>query len=810
MLFCATGAITLSQNPTYQQKLYYTCKAWGFVKYYHSRVSTCQVNWDSVLVSRLPVIKNAASGNDFNNALASMLSAAGPMAITTTPSPDTLPPELKRNLNFGWINDPVFRNDIKLLLDTIKNNFRPHDVCWVSSGAGTGSYLSFPYDDPAIDSNAYTNYPFEFSRVLLLYKYWNIINYFNPYNYVQDVSWDSTLYLNIPAVIGDTDYEAFYKTIKKMASGLNDAHVEGLTYNSTCPFLCIYRPKIILRYTQNKYVVAKSGYDTLSRGDIILSVDGRSPLQWEDSLRLYTSAGNPAVFRRFVCSYMLRGDSGSLAQIEYKDSLGVIRSFSCSRNYPYGTWFSDYTPSDSLATVKWVKWNCNVGYVNMGKLMTSDVYDMYNELKNTTAIIFDIRNYPNGTVIPIANSMYPDYTCFARFTLPVITYPGTCSWYVDFLGWNGNPDYYTGKVIILCNQESQSQAEFTCMALRAMPNSVVVGSQTAGTDGNITKFKLSQDIQTGFTNLGVFYPNGDSTERIGIVPDSLVYITPEGTRYGRDEVLEKALQVSGCLVPFLSITPSVREVTTPAGTTTFAVNSNTNWSAVSDGAWCLVSPGGSGIGIIAVTYEENTSVDLRVCNIMVTAAGGISQTVTIRQTGVLPALAVSPINQYVTASEGSTFFEVTSNTNWLAVSDVAWCAVTLAGSGNGTILADYTQNTSDQPRVANIEITVASLPGQKVTITQARSNIGMEESPGNDAVIYPNPAKDIIMIIPGKADHGNMVITIQDLTGKVLLNKQCKGEKEYRIDLSWAPQGLYNIIINTNTNSLVHKLVIIK
>jgi len=80
-----------------------------------------------------------------------------------------------------------------------------------------------------------------------------------------------------------------------------------------------------------------------------------------------------------------------------------------------------------------------------------------------------------------------------------------------------------------------------------MPNTVIVGSQTAGADGNITGFKFSQNIQTGFTSLGTFYPDGTETQRIGIVPDSFVYITAEGIRHGRDEVLEKALEIAGCV-----------------------------------------------------------------------------------------------------------------------------------------------------------------------------------------------------------------------------------------------------------------------
>src|SRR4051812_28356500 len=112
-----------AQNPTYQQKLFYTCKVWGFVKYFHSGVSTCTVNWDSILVSRLPKIKSAVTNSDFNNELDTLLLAAGMMTIASGILPDTIQPELKRNRNFNWITDAIFRSDVRVILDTIKNNF---------------------------------------------------------------------------------------------------------------------------------------------------------------------------------------------------------------------------------------------------------------------------------------------------------------------------------------------------------------------------------------------------------------------------------------------------------------------------------------------------------------------------------------------------------------------------------------------------------------------------------------------------------------------------------------------------------------
>ena len=713
--------VSLTNGPTYQQKLYYSCKVWGFVKYYHSRVSICQVDWDSVLIASFPDIKSAVTTDEFNDALASMLAAAGPMEIATTPSPDTLPLELKRNLNFEWTSDPFFRQDVKEFLDTIKNNFRPHATCWVQNW-GPHGWLWFPYDDPMIDSNAYINYPDEFTRLLILFKYWNIINYFNPYNYVLDLPWDSTLLINVLPMAEASDYITYYNAIKNIVANVSDAHAEGLTWSSAYSQYGYYCPKLILRYTQDSYIVVKSNYGEIALGDIIVSIDGLSTNQLEDSLRPYISAGNPSVFRRFMCRYLLRGTSGSQVQIEFYDSLGISHSLSVGRNYyMYDTWFNDYYPNDTLGSVKFRKWECNVGYVNMGKLMTSDVDSMYYNLINTSAIIFDIRNYPNGTAWDLADYLYPSTMQFSKLTFPDTWYPGTYSWSYQYAGYNGNPFSYSGKVIILCNQETQSHAEYSCMILRAMPNSVVIGSQTAGADGNISYFKLSSEFQSGFTSLGVYYPNGDSTQRIGIVPDSVVYITPEGIRQGRDEVLEKALQVAGCLVPMLSVTPTIQQVTAPAGITGFTVTSNTNWSAVSD---------------------------------------------------------------------------------------ADWCTVTISGSGNGTIVAEYTENLFYQSRTANITVTVADLPEQTVSVVQAKSTIGLEDLTEIAFQIYPNPSTGICRIIPSKTMNGMPEITVQDLYGRVIFSKQYREATEYEINLSFAPQSNYFIVIKSGDTIMVQKLII--
>lgn len=77
----------------------------------------------------------------------------------------------------------------------------------------------------------------------------------------------------------------------------------------------------------------------------------------------------------------------------------------------------------------------------------------------------------------------------------------------------------------------------------AVKGSVIVGSTTAGADGNVSSIVLPGGLQTMISGVGVYYPDGTETQRIGIVPDIIVKPTIEGIKIGKDEVLEKAIEL---------------------------------------------------------------------------------------------------------------------------------------------------------------------------------------------------------------------------------------------------------------------------
>jgi hypothetical protein len=163
--------------------------------------------------------------------------------------------------------------------------------------------------------------------------------------------------------------------------------------------------------------------------------------------------------------------------------------------------------------------------------------------KNTRGLIIDIRNYPSEFVVFALGSLLVNQpTPFARFTIGDLDNPGAFLWRVGPLSLTPQQPRYAGKIVVLVDEVSLSQAEYTTMAFRAAPQTVVVGSTTAGADGNVSQLMLPGGLRTAISGIGVFYPDKRPTQRIGIVPDVEVRPTIAGIRAGRDEVLEEGLR----------------------------------------------------------------------------------------------------------------------------------------------------------------------------------------------------------------------------------------------------------------------------
>ena len=270
-------------------------------------------------------------------------------------------------------------------------------------------------------------------------------------------------------------------------------------------------------------------------GDIITHIDGKPVSFWTDSLAPYYAASNHPVKLRQLSPHICGGNEPSVSISFISD--GIPKEATIARynidelGYVYQT--------DSIC---YKDLGDSIGYVSMDDITEAWVKRIADTLHSTKGLILDLREYPNETInykfyAILANKSRP----FFKATEANMNNPGQFTFSKPVYTGKGK-QAYPGKIAILINEESQSHAEFCTMMYRTLPNSIVIGNTTAGADGNVVGIQLPGGVCSYFSGIGIYYPDGTETQRVGIIPDIYVWPTVQGIRDGRDEILEKALE----------------------------------------------------------------------------------------------------------------------------------------------------------------------------------------------------------------------------------------------------------------------------
>ncbi|MBO0952497.1 S41 family peptidase [Fibrella forsythiae] len=547
ILLCLTAATSLAQPVTETQKLTSLCKVWGFLKYYHPSVASGKQDWDQRLIQLLPVVQQARDKQQLNAIYTRLIDSLGTVRRCKTCQQSATSPTLGRhNLDLSFLTDSLlFTEDVQRRLTYLKDNRHQGSNYYVQQPNEIGNTV---YDNEKLYADM--PIPDESYRLLALFRYWNIIHYFFPYKYAIDGSWDEVIRTMIPVFQQAKSPETYQKALFQLVASIKDSHGFLTSTDKSrclrCDLGTLWLP-LELKLIDDKAVITRIYNDslinsgTLPIGTVISAIDGQSIRSHVDRIRPYVSASSEADMLRDVRG--LIGVSSEKQATLTIDRQGQNETVLTSR-YPYHSFRS--TASQSInARYPVSKWlTDSIGYVNLGHLTSRQVDSVLVPLITAKALIFDLRNYPQGTFWLIGRYLTHNWVPFARFTGPDMRFPGTfkgisSAWLPRF-----KRSLYTGKVIVLIDEETQSHAEYTAMAFRTVPNVVLVGSATAGADGNISWVPLPGGYRTAFSGIGVFYPDGRETQRVGIVPDVLVQPTIDGIRAGRDEVLERAIEVS--------------------------------------------------------------------------------------------------------------------------------------------------------------------------------------------------------------------------------------------------------------------------
>ncbi len=531
------GTVALSAKQV--ENLVLLGRVWGFLKYHHPRATGARVSWDYELFRVLPPVLRARDRAAAAGIISKWAARLGePPACSACAE---LPESAYMLPRVDWIRDRArLGEDLSARLVRIyRNRDSDREQHYVAlTGIGVPDFAAeAPHPD--------LSYPDAGYRLLALFRFWNIIEYWFPYRDLVREDWDGVLAEFIPRLMAAGSRDAYKLEMIALIARVHDSHANLWGGLDVRPPRGECRLPVITRFVEGKAVVtefadsARGPATGLRIGDVILEIDGKPVDQILAAWEPYYAASNRAAQLRDMGRELTTGPRGPcrMAVERLNARLELTADRVASTEIPPMAGIRHDLPGDTFRLLA-----DDVAYLKLSSVSAGRVADYLRQAAGTRCLIIDIRNYPSESVVyALGEHLVERETEFVRFTSGDLSNPGAFLW-AEPLTLRPKEPRYNGTVVILVDEVSQSNAEYTAMAFRAAPHALVVGSTTAGADGNLASIPLPGGIRTAISGIGVFYPDRRPTQQLGIVPDLVVHPTIAGIRAGRDEVLEAAVR----------------------------------------------------------------------------------------------------------------------------------------------------------------------------------------------------------------------------------------------------------------------------
>lgn len=364
---------------------------------------------------------------------------------------------------------------------------------------------------------------------------YNVFQHFYPYFDEVDVDWERELATALERSFNDQTELDHLETLQKFTAPLKDGHiyVRG-------PKTGEYVPPINWEWIEDNLVITKVKDETLGIqiGDVVTKVNGQSPENYFKEINSKISAGTKGWLNYRARNISLLGEKNEELVLEINSKNIVL-----NRDRKY-----DYTELDiAIQENDYKLLNDNIFYLNLDKIEMDTINKLLPQLQRAKGIICDLRGYPNGNHGFISHLLKEKDTSTAWMRVPKTIYPDQeKNTGFENLGWEMKPKKpYLGNnnIVFIIDGRAISYAESFMSFIEGYELATIVGQPTAGTNGNINPFTLSGNYTISWTGMKVVKHDGSQLHAKGIIPDIYVNKTIDGVKSGKDEFLQKALEV---------------------------------------------------------------------------------------------------------------------------------------------------------------------------------------------------------------------------------------------------------------------------
>ncbi|MCP4657981.1 MAG: hypothetical protein GY856_21440, partial [bacterium] len=368
---------------------------------------------------------------------------------------------------------------------------------------------------------------------------WGVFQHFYPYFDVVESDWPGALRQALSDASSDPDARAFLDTLRRLVAELRDGHGRvGHASDQSTSHL-----PLLWHWIENQLVVTRispEGTADLRPGDAVLSVDDKPALTALREREALISGATLQWQRYRSLDELAVGQAGREMRLEVASLAGEKRTVTLEATLPsYGEGSLREERPEKIAEVR-----PGIFYLDLGRISDEDFRSSVDRLAQARGIVFDLRGYPMLSPIVIAH-LIDEPVSSARWNVPVVTRPDREGMTFDFSNWWVMPEAprLTAKVAFLTDGRAISYAETYLGIIEHYRLAEIVGTATAGTNGNVNPLTLPGGYRVSWTGMQVLKHDGSRHHGVGIQPTIPVSRTRRGVAEGRDEVLERALEV---------------------------------------------------------------------------------------------------------------------------------------------------------------------------------------------------------------------------------------------------------------------------
>jgi hypothetical protein len=362
---------------------------------------------------------------------------------------------------------------------------------------------------------------------------WNAFRHFYPYWTEAEVDWDALLAVHIANSYSAGSRDAHRRALQLLVADARDGH--GLVSD-------IGRPPqgalpVQLRIIEGQLVVTATAIRDIPVGAVVTAVNevaaseriaeemklASGTMQWKQIL---------AARRIVVCE---RGTAVKLTFTLAKEAARELET-PCDQQQPP----AEKSP-DSMTEIASGIW-----YVDLTRTTIEQATPTLPKLASAKGIVFDLRGYPTNIgqwILPYLITAANDdhWMHIANIDGPF----GRISGWQSF-GWHLMPvsPHLGARRVFLTDARAISYSESVLGYVADLKLATIIGSATAGANGNVVTFKVPSGFAIRFTGMLVTGHDGRAQHHlVGVKPDIQLEPTIAGIRAGQDELLEQALAV---------------------------------------------------------------------------------------------------------------------------------------------------------------------------------------------------------------------------------------------------------------------------